>query len=109
MDHVITIFFFEELPHCFPKWRYYFMFPPATREGSRSSSHSHFVDVQWYPTVTLIGIYQCHWPYFHVLVGCLYAFFGQMPIESVYVLVGLSFLLMNFKSSFWLADLYEVI
>lgn len=50
-----------------------------------------------------------HWPCFLVLVGCLYAFFGQMPIESVYVLVGLSFLLMNFKSSFWLADLYEVI
>lgn len=85
--------FFEELPHCFPKWLYYFMFPPATREGSSSSSSFSapvsFIKLQPFCGCVVVSHrdFDLHlpvsWACFHVLIGCLYAFFGQLPIQSL--------------------------
>ena len=38
MVNTYFIFIFEELPDCFPKWLYYFMFLPAVCE--EGSSHT---------------------------------------------------------------------
>lgn len=37
-SHGNSIFNFEELPDCFPKWLYHFTFPPVGYEGSNFST-----------------------------------------------------------------------
>ena len=63
-----SVYTFEELPDCFPKWLHRFIFPPAVYEDSRSSTPSPSlvssmlliraipVGTKWYLTVVLARI-----------------------------------------------------
>ena len=91
LDHIATLFLIFQncLPYCFPWQLHYFMFPPTVHKGS-NFQHPHllfFVFLIVGEVVSHCGFdlhfpnEKSRWASFHVLVGHLCIFFGEMSFQ----------------------------
>ena len=91
----VFFFFFKESPCCSPQWLYQFTFPTTGQECPLLSTHyppfivgrlSDDGHSDWHDMIRYCSFdlhfsnnEQC-WTSFHVFVGCLYVFFGEMSV-----------------------------
>ena len=123
LDHIVVLFLiFEETSYCFPYWVHQFTFPPAGHEGSLFSiswstlvicwlfdnSHSERCEVISHYGFALhfLDAWQCC-VFFHVSVGHLHVFFGEMFIQVLCSFFNqvVCFLMLSCMSSLYILDI----
>ena len=100
-ESYIILFFFEELPCCFPQWLYHFIFPPTLGVILMSEVVTHCAfDLHFPQWLMMLSIFSCaHWPFVYLLWRIIYSsLFAHFWIK-LFV-----FLLLSCRSSLYILD-----
>ena len=92
LDHRVVLFsIFWGISYCFSQWWCQLVFPIVVHEGSSFSTSSPTSVIAWVVNVShsdrcevVFDLYfpdEWCWAFFHVLVGHLYVFFGELSIH----------------------------
>ena len=116
------------MSYCFPQWLYHFTVPPTVHKGSNFSTSSPIL-IFVFVFVLIVAILMdvrllshsfdsCFpndkwcWASFHVLIGHLYIFFGEMSIQifcPFFNQIVWTFLLLSFRSSLCILDINSLL